>query len=1291
MERRPSNLGLLCAGIAFLFSHASLGRGELVLEDRFSTSKSLGNWSVVDGAARLAIDSADGHGAAGALVVEVSGNQPAVIRHQVKLAADSGAVYSVEGFGRIRSTRQQSMGGAMSLQLAWFDAEEKPVSTSTQKFVFDATDLRGWIRIARGWMHHAYSPPAKATHAYLEVVCQPPGGPFVFDDLRVESVPANELRAIQNRDAVSLNGKWQMLPRPWTSTEKELPQPDQAWQDIYLPGLPAVDRSSQSVWFRRTFDIPEKFHWQRIVLRLERAHSGCVAFINGQRIGGKIDPNLPMEFDATAAIQRGKPNEILLFVPSYLVTYDPPINPALSYVAAREYATAHPAQRTTHAAHWDWENTGIPGDIALLGSGQQFVESVYVRSALNPTRITVTGQASQSDLNVSCDVLDGDKVALELPRTKLSDGQFHCAADGPNLGLWWPETPKLYTLRVRLLEASGNIVDEYRERFGIRTTETRGDVMLLNGVPMRVFYSSNWFPTYRLHDPYSRTDLVKFFQFLKSINCPAHRTHATAAPRVVYQAADEAGVLIIAEPSTPLDHLWEREGYFEDFYGRWITMTRNNPSIVLRSLMNEYFSESDRAAWYATLRKPVTDIIALARRLQPDLPITFESDLDVYGMMDVIGMHYPDSYPSQQNWPEELYWTSTSKHVMTPCYVNGQFKWDRKKPLFIGEFGWQNWNSPDLDSMMLGDAAYHETFDNTRGAHDIARALGWFGMIEAYRNQGVTGMGAWTLYENSDLSLTNPLVMAIKQCYAPIVAFGREYHGSGFGGTTAKRTLLVHNDTLAAAKITVKWTHQIAVDWRPPDPTDNAAFANADAWRSFSTLEEPSDALLKWKSSSTGSNQYTLSPTQIQKMPVGVALPDVAERQRGRLKIEVERDGTVVWTGYRALDVWPERVSSGSLAVVLYDPKHLTGDALRHVGVRASAVSRISSIPADARVFVIGRDGLDEGLAREKEVLWRWVEAGGRVVCLEQANWANWLPFDFPKPVANVFSVAHIRAPGHPMLASFTTTDLRFWLPDNVVTRYVLKKPATGPYRALVDVTDGNGLECAGAVEVPWGKGAFIFNMLAMSDRAGVDPAAGMLLRETLRYAASDAPAARSQVVIRSADGPLKSKLSALKIGADGIEELDASGDSDRFRSVISDGATLYLHDIDDDGLRFLGSLLGCEVKWIEADKVPLPMHVVGNSPVTWGISSQDLYWTDRTSKAWIKPSLPNRQRGISVISDAAKMLVSGGLLVEVPFGKGRIVIDQVPWHDPAGNAAQATRYLNTLMTNLKTTSGRAK
>jgi len=158
----------------------------VVLDEAFADPADAGAWTIVEGepGSRVSVDANDGRNGAGALVIEnASATQPIVVRNGQRIAADPNAVLYVEGFVRIRSSRADSIGGDMALQVAWFDAADQLISRDKRGVAFSKGDMTGWCRVASGWVHAPHTPPDGAAYAQVEIVCQPPGGPVVIDDI----------------------------------------------------------------------------------------------------------------------------------------------------------------------------------------------------------------------------------------------------------------------------------------------------------------------------------------------------------------------------------------------------------------------------------------------------------------------------------------------------------------------------------------------------------------------------------------------------------------------------------------------------------------------------------------------------------------------------------------------------------------------------------------------------------------------------------------------------------------------------------------------------------------------------------------------------------------------------------------------------------------------------------------------------------------------------------------------------------------------------------------------------
>ena len=80
---------------------------------------------------------------------------------------------------------------------------------------------------------------------------------------------------------------------------------------------------------------------------------------------------------------------------------------------------------------------------------------------------------------------DGETVSTEPSILECGSEQAELALILPVVRAWSPAAPNLYTLRL-VLRRGGDVVDEFEDRFGFRTIETRGGHFYLNGEPLYI-------------------------------------------------------------------------------------------------------------------------------------------------------------------------------------------------------------------------------------------------------------------------------------------------------------------------------------------------------------------------------------------------------------------------------------------------------------------------------------------------------------------------------------------------------------------------------------------------------------------------------------------------------------------------------------------------------------------------------------------------------------------------------------------------------------------------------------
>ena len=112
---------------------------------------------------------------------------------------------------------------------------------------------------------------------------------------------------------------------------------------------------------------------------------------------------------------------------------------------------------------------------------------------------------------------------------------------------WTAETPNLYTLVLRLLDGSGEVLEVVSSRLGFRKVELRGGLLLVNGVPITLRGVDR-----HEHEPHtgrvvSDEYMLRDVQLMKLHNINAVRTsHYPDDPRW-YDLTDEYGLYVVDE------------------------------------------------------------------------------------------------------------------------------------------------------------------------------------------------------------------------------------------------------------------------------------------------------------------------------------------------------------------------------------------------------------------------------------------------------------------------------------------------------------------------------------------------------------------------------------------------------------------------------------------------------------------------------------------------------------------------------------------------------------------------
>jgi beta-galactosidase len=343
--------------------------------------------------------------------------------------------------------------------------------------------------------------------------------------------------------------------------------------------------------YRRRLRLPPEARGKRVFADFEGVMTAATVWINGQRLGEYKGGYTPFSFDLTPHLNFDGDNVLAVDVDSTERADIPPFGYQIDYLTFG----------------------GIYREVALRVVPPVFIENIFAQ----PKNV-LTGRPS---LDVACFIQNletSGALTLDVALLDSTKTLAHATKDVPvatgdepahhtvqlasvaGVHLWDIEHPRLYTVRVRVLDG-GRIVDEDTRRVGFREAVFTEHGFSLNGkiVKLRGLDRHQTFPFVGQAMParVQRRDAQILRQQLK---CNIVRTSHYPQSRHFLDACDELGLLVLEEiPGWQHigDQAWQDLAV--DNVKRMIRRDWNHPAIVLWGVrINE--SKDDHAFYTRT-------------------------------------------------------------------------------------------------------------------------------------------------------------------------------------------------------------------------------------------------------------------------------------------------------------------------------------------------------------------------------------------------------------------------------------------------------------------------------------------------------------------------------------------------------------------------------------------------------------------------------------------------------------------------------------------------------------------
>ena len=405
---------------------------------------------------------------------------------------------------------------------------------------------------------------------------------------------------------LSLAGEWRCeldaknkgVEEKWFARKFEKP--------IHLPGTldeaglgqPRDDRTLRCLsrkfeyigpaWYQREITVPPDWAGKHITMTFERVMWESRVWIDEQPVGARDSLCTPHEYDLTGRLTPGT-HRLTVRVDN----------------SGRPGANCH-GYGDDEQIRWN----GLLGRLELRAQDVVFVRSAQVYPDVAKKRAVVRVEIG----NIAAESFDGTVTVKARPQSSSSKAACSAKANfkiagesltveivlpfGENAALWDEFSPNLYDAQIEVVAESGGrkTSDRAAVTFGLRELGQRGTQLTMNGrtLFLRGTHDGGGFPLTG-HPAMDVEGWRKIFRTCKEFGLNHVRYHSFCPPEAAFTAADEEGIILLAE--LPVwGHIgpdWAGTPFLRAELRRILDAYGNHPSFCMMSMGNEHSGDWD--------------------------------------------------------------------------------------------------------------------------------------------------------------------------------------------------------------------------------------------------------------------------------------------------------------------------------------------------------------------------------------------------------------------------------------------------------------------------------------------------------------------------------------------------------------------------------------------------------------------------------------------------------------------------------------------------------------------------
>lgn len=548
-------------------------------------------------------------------------------------------------------------------------------------------------------------PAAAAVRDTISINC---GWQFHRGDVKNIS----ELKSTQGGDDVVNLPHDFLIGQDWVAPDaSERPDNSDAGSNVRSRLSPRGFKEMGIGWYR--YELTPKAEWKgkRIVLDFQGIMLVGDVYLNGKRIGGTDYGYLGFDIDLSKLLKWGQVNEIIV-----------------------KADTGKP-----NNSRW-YTGGGLFRDVNLIVTDKNlyfprhplFIRTVNNKEIKIRANILNLQKTKKPQIPVEVKILNAEGKVVTLQKSELHfnakwrDREYELPSISlEDAKLWSPDSPYLYTAEVTLYDNEGNIADQIRESFGIRTIEMNPEKgLLVNGKKVLLKGYANHHTLGALGAAAYPRAIEKRLKLMKEFGMNHIRTSHNPYSEDFLKLCDKYGILVVDE----LYDKWltqyaggrvEWESLWQKDIPEWVKRDRNHPSVILWSLGNELqqYSNLPFNDWGVTAYKLQKELlhryddtrlttVAMHPRYRNLETDSIPADLAVATEVNSYNYRYMYFPGDMKRYPEKTFYQSeASVAAMGPNF----YEMDRDKVLglaywgaidYLGEsIGWpvKGWNQGVFD------------------------------------------------------------------------------------------------------------------------------------------------------------------------------------------------------------------------------------------------------------------------------------------------------------------------------------------------------------------------------------------------------------------------------------------------------------------------------------------------------------------------------------------------------------------------------------------------------------------